>query len=76
MTLLRMTISRSIHGATNGIISLFVVADASVDGHLGCLHVLAVVSSAVVNVGVHVSFQIMIFSRYMSRTRIAGSSVD
>ena len=29
---------------------------SSVDGHLGHLHVLAVVNSAVVNTGVHVSF--------------------
>ena len=49
---------------------------SSTDGHLGCLHVLAVVSNAVVNFGVHVSFEIIIFSRYMSRSRIAGSSVD
>ena len=40
---------------------------SSVDGHLGCLHFLAVVNSAAVNVGVHVSFQIMVFPRYYSQ---------
>ena len=35
---------------------------SSVDGHLGCFHVLAVVHSAAVNTGVHVSFQISVFA--------------
>ena len=39
---------------------------SSVDGHLGCFHVLAVVNSATMHIGVHVSFQIMVFSRYIS----------
>lgn len=32
------------------------------DGHLGCSHVLAFVNSAAVNIEVHVSFQIRVFS--------------
>ena len=46
---------------------------SSDDVHLGCFHVLAILSSAAVNTGVHVSFQIMVFSSYMPRSRIAGS---
>ena len=36
-----------------------------VDGHLGCFHVLAVVNSAAVDIGVHVSFGIMVFSQVL-----------
>ena len=42
-------------------------------GYLGCFHVLAIVNSASVNIGVHVSFQVFIFSGYMPRSGIAGS---
>ena len=46
---------------------------SSVDGHLGCFHVLAIENSTAMNIGVHVSFQTMFFSRYMPRIGIAGS---
>ena len=45
----------------------------SVDGHLDFFHGLAVVNSAAVNTGVHVSFSIMVSSGYMPRSGIAGS---
>ena len=48
---------------------------SSVDGHLGCFHVLAIVSSAAVNIRVHVSFQFWFPQGYMSSNGIAGSYV-
>ena len=45
----------------------------SVDEYLHCFHVLAIVNSAAMNSGVHISFITMFFSRYMPRSRIAGS---
>ena len=46
---------------------------SSVDGHLVYFHGLAIVHSAAMNTGVHVSFQIIIFSRYMPRSGMAKS---
>ena len=37
---------------------------SSIVGYLGIFHVLAIVNSASVSIGVHVSFQIMVFSEY------------
>ena len=45
----------------------------SVDGHLGCFHVLAIVNSATMNNGIHVSLSILVSSGYMPRSGIAGS---
>ena len=45
---------------------------SSVDGHLGCFHVLAIVNSTAVNNGMHVSFSILVSSGYMPRSGIAG----
>ena len=46
---------------------------SSVSGHISCFHVMAIVNSAAMNIGVCVSFQIMIFSGYMPRIDMAGS---
>ena len=45
----------------------------SVDGHLGWFHYLAIVNSAAMNIAVHVSFWIMVFSGYMPSNGLAGS---
>ena len=45
----------------------------SVDGHLGCFHVLAIVNSATMNIGVLVSFSILVSSGYMPKSGITVS---
>ena len=45
---------------------------SSVDGHLGCFHVLPTVNSATVNIGVHVYFWVTVLPEYMPRSGIAG----
>ena len=46
---------------------------SSLDGHLGCFHTLAIVNSATMSIGVHVSFQIMVFSGYLPSSEIVDS---
>ena len=41
-----------------------------VDRHFGCFHVLAIVNSASMNIGMHVSFQIMVFFEYKPRSTL------
>ena len=47
------------------------IIHSSVDGHLGCFHVLAIVPKATVSIRVHVSFRIMVSSVYLVRSGIA-----
>ena len=81
--------SMSIHVVANGKISSFFRSEqysiayvcyvsfihSSIDGHLGCFPILAIVNNAAMNTGVHVSFQIsvFVFFWYMPRNKIAGS---
>ena len=44
---------------------------SSVNGHLGCFHVLGIVNSADVNIEVHVSFSILVSSEYMPRSGLS-----
>ena len=46
---------------------------SSADGHLGCFHVLGIVNSAVINIGVHVSLSILVPSVCMPSSGIVGS---
>ena len=46
---------------------------SSVNGHLGCFYVLAVVNSAAMNIGVHVFFSAMVFSEHRPSSGISGS---
>ena len=47
---------------------------SSIDGYLGCFHILSIVNSAAINIGMHISFQIsggFLFGK-RCRSRIAG----
>ena len=84
LILLSMLISSCIHVTANAIISFFLYGwiaymchvffiHSPVEVHLGCPHVLGIVNSANVNIGVHVAFRITVLSGYMPRSGTAGS---
>ena len=46
---------------------------SSVDGYLGCFHVLAIANSVAMNIGVHVSFSVLVSSGYMPGSGVGGT---
>ena len=46
---------------------------STADGHLGCFHVLAIINSAAMNIGVHVSLSDLVSLVCMPKNGIAGS---
>ena len=46
---------------------------SSVNEHIGCFHVLAIVNSAAANTGIHASLSVMVYSGYVPSSEIVRS---
>ena len=89
LTSLSMISSRSIHVAANPLFLSYeimallqyfiwlyhIFIHSPINGHLGWFHVLAVVNSTALNIGVHLSFQIIVLSGYMPRSGLLDNMV-
>ena len=48
----------------------------SADGHLGCFHVLAIINSAVMHIGVHMSLSDLVSLVCMPTCKVAGYKIN
>ena len=72
ISILPFIVAVSIYVPTN-IARAFLFINSSINGHLGCFIVLAIVNSAAMNIRVHRFFSVLISSWYMPRSGTAGS---
>ena len=73
--LLQMAIFHSFLRLTSIPLCIYLIffIHSSVDGHSGCFHVLAIVNSASMHIGLHEYFLIIVLSGYTPRSKLAGS---